>query len=207
MNPEDQLEFRLMPERERDWWRNDRREVAGYAGRECINSDTAYVLPTDEQKSIVLFAHRIFCDGLRALLERTTPFSIIGQCSTPSELVEMVGSQKPNLVLMDLDLGEISLVHEVHRSNALTRLIVLSMRSDESTMLNALRAGVHGYVLKTSADLMDAIRSVLAGGTYFSPPEAPVPTNPPRRSPPLKRMSAGLGLRIPQTDYRAPSRR
>jgi ActR/RegA family two-component response regulator len=207
MNPEDQLESRLMPERERDWWRHDRRAVARYASRQCINSGTPCVLPMREQKSIVLFAHPIFCDGLRALLERTTPFSIIGQCSTPSELVEMVGSQKPNLAIMDLDFGGINLVDKVNYSNVFTRLIVFSMRSDESTMLNALRAGVRGYVLKTSADLMDAIRTVLAGGAYFSPPEAPLPTNPPRHSPPLKKMGAGLALRIPKTDYREPGRR
>jgi CheY-like chemotaxis protein len=203
MNPEDQVEFRLVPLRERDGWRNDRRAVASYASRECINGGTAYVLPMHEHKSIVLFALRLYCDGLQALVERTSQFKIIGQCSTPSELVEMVGSEKPNLVIMDLDCGGISLVEKVHHRNVLTRLIVLSMRSDKRTMLNALRAGVRGYVLRTgtSEDLMDAIRTVLAGGTYFSLPETSAPITTPRRSPPLKRMGAGLALRIPRINY------
>lgn len=116
--------------------------------------------------------HAVLRDGLRALLE-PAGFEIVGEGSdVPTVLAEIVGAP-PSAVLLDLSLGEhsgIELLAEIQRRKLPSRVLVLSMSAQPRQVADAVRMGAMGYVLKgaAGAELIDALRSVLAGRHYWS---------------------------------------
>ena len=118
--------------------------------------------------------HTIVRNGWRALLERQPQFSVVGEASNGREAVEIVEQELPDIVVMDLAMPLLNGIEATARISASwpkTAVIVLSMHSDESYMLRALKAGARGYLLKDSAqsDVMQAILAVAAGKAFFSP--------------------------------------
>lgn len=118
--------------------------------------------------------HTILRNGLRLLLERHADFSVVGDASNGREAVEVVLQQSPDVVIMDIAmpfLNGIEAAKRISASHSKTSVIILSVHSDESYILRALRAGARGYLLKDSAeaDLVQAVRAVAAGKAFFSP--------------------------------------
>lgn len=119
--------------------------------------------------------HHAVRHGLRLLLDAQKGLSVVGEASDCDELVSVVQELKPDVLLLDVLLGnENSLfsLSRVLRESARTRVIVLSMYPNEVYVLDALRNGASGYVLKTadSAEVVEAIKTVLVGGRYLSAP-------------------------------------
>jgi two-component system, NarL family, response regulator NreC len=126
--------------------------------------------------SIVLVDdHDIVRAGLRAVLEKDGEFQIVGEASDGLEALQVLREAKPDILLLDLVLPKINgldVAHNLQSISPKTRVIVLSMHSNEAYVLNALKIGIAGYVLKdTSTDeILDAIHCVVEGGRYLSPP-------------------------------------
>ncbi len=119
--------------------------------------------------------HTIVREGLRALLEVEVDFSVVGEAADGLEAVRLVERLGPDVLVVDLTmpgLNGLEVTRQVSRSMARTRVIVLSMHSSEGYVLKALSNGVAGYVLKESCakDLVRAIREVVAGRRYLTPP-------------------------------------
>lgn len=119
--------------------------------------------------------HAIVRLGLRTLLEAEPDFSLVGEASNGLEVVGLVDRLQPNILVLDLmmpGLNGLEIIRQVVRRTLSTRIIVLSMHATEAYVLEALRNGALGYVLKGShADqLVHAIREVAAGRRYLSPP-------------------------------------
>ena len=117
--------------------------------------------------------HAIVRQGVRVLLEREG-LQVVGEAADGHEGVRLAGELGPDLAVVDLampTLNGIDTCREVRRVSARTKTIVLSMYREDRYVLEALRAGTRGYVLKTQAasDLGQAIREVLRGGIYLSP--------------------------------------
>jgi DNA-binding NarL/FixJ family response regulator len=120
--------------------------------------------------------HPIVRQGLRALLEGSG-CRVVGEADDGLVALDLVARLRPDVALVDLTmpgLGGLEVVRRLRRDAPETRAIVLSQHADEPYVLEALRGGAAGYILKSSATahLVDAIRSVVAGRRYLCPPLA-----------------------------------
>jgi DNA-binding NarL/FixJ family response regulator len=118
--------------------------------------------------------HSIIRDGIKAILRGSTEFHVSSEARSGAEAVEICGRLKPPIVLMDINLpglGGIEATIQILRGSPATRVVMLSMYDDRNSVLNALRAGARGFVLKSASenDLLDALRAVANGGSYLSP--------------------------------------
>lgn len=131
-------------------------------------------MKVDMKKRIVLADdHPMFRQGLKALLEREG-FNIVGEASNGHEVIQMVRQLNPLLVILDFGmplLNGIDAAREIQKRSPDTQILLLTMFEDDAYVLEALRAGIRGYVLKAQAatDLINAIREVLRGSIYLSP--------------------------------------
>ncbi len=112
--------------------------------------------------------------GLRLLLESQPDFKVVAEAADGRQAIAEAEAQKPDVVVLDVAMPNLSGIEAAQRilSDAPSiALIVLSMHSDEGYVLRALKAGAKGYLLKDSAegDLIEAIRAVSQGKTFFSP--------------------------------------
>jgi DNA-binding NarL/FixJ family response regulator len=117
--------------------------------------------------------HLIVREGFRAILERGG-FDIVAEASDGWEAVRKAQEQEPDLVVMDVSMPQLNGMDAARAMLAASRrtaIILLTVHAEEHFVVAALRAGVRGYIIKTqaTAELLEAIREVLAGGTYLSP--------------------------------------
>jgi DNA-binding NarL/FixJ family response regulator len=117
--------------------------------------------------------HAIVRDGLKSVLVREG-FEIAAEASDGREAVDLTRKLHPDAVVLDVSmpsLNGIDAAREIHSASPQTKTILLTMYKESQFIMEALRAGVKGYVLKAQAsgDLIRAIRSTLAGDTYLSP--------------------------------------
>ena len=119
--------------------------------------------------------HHVVREGLRALLEAEPDLTVAGEAADGLTTVHLVERVKPDVLVVDVmmpALNGLEVTRQVVRRSPDTRVIVLSMYSDESYVMEALKNGAAGYVLKSStwSDLVQAIREVMAGERYLSAP-------------------------------------
>jgi DNA-binding NarL/FixJ family response regulator len=117
--------------------------------------------------------HAVVRDGVKLLLE-LEDFEVVGQAADGLEAVRLVRELKPEVAVLDRAmplLNGIDAAREIRLASPETRLVLLTMDTDESHVLGALRAGFMGYVLKSydARELILAIRAVMGGGTYLHP--------------------------------------
>ena len=118
--------------------------------------------------------HQLMRSGLRLMLERESDMSVVGEASDGREAVALAKSLKPDVVVMDIampNLSGIEAAHQMTQENPELGIVMVSMHSDETYVLRALKAGSRGYLLKDSAeaDLIKAIHVVAGGKSFFSP--------------------------------------
>ena len=118
--------------------------------------------------------HVVMRNGLRLVLERQADFTVVGEANDGREAIAMTGRLLPDVVVMDIAmplLNGIEAAKRISADYAGTAVLILSMHSDESYILRALKAGARGYLLKDSAetDLIQALRAVSSRKAFFSP--------------------------------------
>jgi len=119
--------------------------------------------------------HGIVRQGLRVLLEAEPDLCVVGEAGDGIETLRMVAELKPDVLVADVmmpGVNGLQVTREVQRHHAGTRVVILSMYANEAYVLEALRNGAVGYVLKEAgaADLVRAVREAASGGRYLSPP-------------------------------------
>ncbi len=123
---------------------------------------------------IVADDHTIIRSGLRLLLERQGGYEVVGEALDGRQAVELAESTRPDIAILDIampNLNGIEAAGQIVAKLPKTGVIILSMHSDESYVLKALKAGARGYLLKDSSesDIFNAIHAVNNGKAYFSP--------------------------------------
>src|SRR6185369_16538734 len=103
--------------------------------------------------------------GLRVLLERQTGYQVIGEAADGRQAIELAEAHSPDVAVIDIampNLNGIEAARQITAKLPNVAVVILSMHSDESYVLRALKAGARGYLLKDSpeADLIAAIRAV-----------------------------------------------
>jgi DNA-binding NarL/FixJ family response regulator len=117
--------------------------------------------------------HAIVREGIAALCS-AHGFQVLGQCGDGAAAVEMVLSLKPDFLILDLGMPGLTGTETIRRLRAAgtsSKILVLSINRDEQMVLDALRAGADGYLLKDgpSRHLLDAVSFVREGGVYVTP--------------------------------------
>lgn len=118
--------------------------------------------------------HTVMRRGLRLLLESQPDFSVVAEAADGRQAVEQAEATQPDVAIIDIAMPNLSGIEAAQRIATdlpQTAIVILSMHSDESYVLRALKVGAKGYLLKDSAegDLIDAIKAVHQGKTFFSP--------------------------------------
>jgi DNA-binding NarL/FixJ family response regulator len=117
--------------------------------------------------------HPVVRQGIKSLLEREH-FDIVGEAADGVEAVHLVEKHQPDVVVLDLsmpNMNGITAVGHIRKVSPRTKIVLLTMYTDEHHVLQALRSGVKACLTKTQAveHLIVAIREVCAGGVYLSP--------------------------------------
>jgi len=112
--------------------------------------------------------------GVRLMLNREPGIDVVGEASDGREAVALAKSLKPDVVIMDIgmpNLNGIEAAAQMTQNNPQLAIMILSMHTDETYVLRALKAGARGYLLKDSAeaDLIKAVHVVAGGKSFFSP--------------------------------------
>jgi two-component system response regulator NreC len=117
--------------------------------------------------------HVIVRQGFRVLLEREG-LEVVAEAANGHEAVRLAGELLPDVAVLDFAmplLNGLDAAKEIRRRSPRTRTILLTVHSEDHYVLEAVRAGVHGYVVKTqaAADLVQAIREIRGNAIYLSP--------------------------------------
>jgi len=117
--------------------------------------------------------HKVILEGLRGLLELEGDIKVIGEASNGREAVELARQLGPDIVVMDVtmpDLNGIVATEEILREVDEIKVIGLSVHNSGQIVLDMIRAGASGYVVKSASveEVIRAIHIVADGGTYYS---------------------------------------
>jgi DNA-binding NarL/FixJ family response regulator len=123
--------------------------------------------------------HTLVRQGLRKILEGRPDWEVVAEAGDGREAVRQAEEHKPDVAIIDVAmplLNGIETTRQINKRSPATRILVLSMHSDEAYVNQILKAGATGYLLKDSADvdLLQAVAAVSKGKSFFSPAIAKV---------------------------------
>ena len=118
--------------------------------------------------------HNVLRKGLRRILEEQPDLEVVGEASDGREAVALNAKLRPDIVVMDIAMplmNGLEATRQILLRHSDLNVLILSMYSDENYVVQVLRAGARGYLLKDTAeeDLITAVRTVANGQPFFSP--------------------------------------
>ena len=130
--------------------------------------------PAHAIRVVLVDDHALVRQGFRRILEDEEDILVVGEAGDGAETLNLLRVQQPHVVVLDMSMPEMNglqVTREVLKQFPGTRILILSMYSDEQYVRNAIDAGAHGYILKGSngPDMVRAVRAVAAGQQYVSP--------------------------------------
>jgi DNA-binding NarL/FixJ family response regulator len=142
------------------------RAAAGREG-EVADGTTAELI-----RVLVVDDHRLFRDGLTALLDGASDTIVVGHAATGAEAIERMEDLEPDVVLMDImmpDMNGIDATRRIRADHPETQVVMLTMLEDDDSLFAAMCAGAHGYILKGAdkAEVLRTVRAVARGEALF----------------------------------------
>ena len=133
----------------------------------------------DQLRFLLADDHPLIREGLRKILLERSGWEIVAEAGDGAEAVRHAQEFTPDVAILDIAmrrLNGIEATRQITRRVPGTRVVVLSMYGDETYVAEALQAGARGYVLKESAaaEVVEAVRAVIGGGSFFSPAVAKI---------------------------------
>jgi DNA-binding NarL/FixJ family response regulator len=121
--------------------------------------------------------HGVVREGLRRLLEAEADITVCAEASDGREALRLVEKHQPNLVILDISmprLGGLETLERLRAQHPGLKVILLSMHGAPPLIQSAVTLGADGYLLKNgrAGEVVAAVRAVMKGGSYFSPPVA-----------------------------------
>jgi DNA-binding NarL/FixJ family response regulator len=131
-------------------------------------------MPSPSIRVVLVDDHALVRQGFRRILEDDPELTVVGEASNGTDAIALVKKTDPDVVVMDMAMPEMSGLHatmEMIKQRPGTKVLILSMYSDEQYVRNALDAGARGYILKSAIenDLTRAVKAVAAGEQYLAP--------------------------------------
>jgi PAS domain S-box-containing protein len=124
------------------------------------------------QRILIADDHEVMRRGVRGLLESHDEWAVCGEAFEGKEAVVKSRELRPDLIIMDINmpgLTGIAAAQQIRRENPSAKILFFSVHESSQTVREVMNAGAQGYVAKSRAgqDLVDAVRNVLSGGTFF----------------------------------------
>jgi DNA-binding NarL/FixJ family response regulator len=118
--------------------------------------------------------HPLIREGFTSLLNKNDRFEIVGIAENGKELVDLAGKELPDIILADISMpvmNGMDAIEQIRNLYPSIKSVVLTMHEEREYIMNALRIGVQGYIIKNVEryDLEKAIITIFEGGKYFSP--------------------------------------
>ena len=139
-----------------------------------MNNTTSKLNPATKSIRVLLADdHTLVRAGIRALLEKLPGMEVAGEASDGREVMDLIKARQPDVVLMDISmpgLNGLQALARITRDFPHVRVIILSMHPNDEYVLQALKSGASGYLLKraATAELPAALKSVVDGEIYLS---------------------------------------
>lgn len=116
--------------------------------------------------------HQIVVDALRRLIETQPDLAVVATANDATQAIEAVRTQRPAVAVIDVSMpegGGFEVVRRIREMELPTKAVMLTMYADDRHLLEAIRLGVLGYVVKRAAgnELLEAIRAVARGDAYL----------------------------------------
>ncbi|MEP6735881.1 MAG: response regulator transcription factor [Chryseolinea sp.] len=118
--------------------------------------------------------HTLIREGFKSLLGKNENFTLVGEADNGKDLVALVDEFLPDIVLLDISMPQMNglqAMEQISKQHPFIKLIILTMHEEREYILQALKSGASGYLLKNieRLELERAITTVYEGGKYFSP--------------------------------------
>jgi two-component system response regulator NreC len=117
--------------------------------------------------------HQILLDGLRRLIDTTGDMTVVATATDAASAITAAQEHRPDVLVLDISMpgGGLEVARRVREMELPSRIVILTMFAEDRYVMEAVRLGAAGYVLKRSADkeLIEAIRTVAAGDAYLTP--------------------------------------
>jgi len=118
--------------------------------------------------------HQILLDGLKRLIDAKADMQVVATATDATAAAQATREHRPDVLVLDISMpggGGLEVARRVRDMELPTKIVVLTMYAEERYVMEAVRLGAAGYVLKRSADseLIEAIRAVAAGEAYLTP--------------------------------------
>lgn len=131
-------------------------------------------MSSDRIRVLVVDDHAVVREGIRHVLSDAAGFEVVAEAGGGAQALVLAQAHEPDVILLDITMpGESGLEVAARITQSLpdVRILILSMHDQSEYVLEAVRAGAKGYVLKDTApaELRDAVRAVHAGAEFFSP--------------------------------------
>ncbi len=129
-------------------------------------------IATGERSVLIIEDHSMTREGIKVVLSWGTGFAPIFEAATAKHGLEVIRTERPALVILDLSLPDrngLEIIGTIRNLSPESRILVLSMYTEGDYIRKALSEGVHGYIAKASPpeNLLRAVRQVMDGGYYF----------------------------------------
>jgi DNA-binding NarL/FixJ family response regulator len=130
-------------------------------------------MPGDVIRVVLADDHAVVRAGLKAVLGAARDIQVVGEASNGKEAVALTQRLTPDVVVMDLDMPELNgsaATKEIIALGSATRVLVLTMHTEDEFLLPLLEAGAAGFLVKSAADrdLVSAVRAIAHGDSYVS---------------------------------------
>lgn len=128
----------------------------------------------DKTRIVLADDHPIVLTGLRNLIESESDFTVVGEATSGPEALRVIREARPDIAIVDISMPGMSgivLTRRLTEEAPGIKILMLTLHEDRAYLRQALDVGARGYVVKRSAaaNLVSAVRAVIAGGTYIDP--------------------------------------
>jgi DNA-binding NarL/FixJ family response regulator len=129
---------------------------------------------SEQVRIVVVDDHALFRRGLVGLLSEMQNIEVVGEASNGAEALKVIAEQRPDIVLLDVNMPEMSGVETLSamkRKNSQSQVLMLTISQHEEDLIGSIRAGANGYLLKNAEPetLRQTILDVMAGKSVLAP--------------------------------------